>query len=147
MALKRVGQELENMCKDAPPGTSAGPVGHDLFLWQATVMGPEDSPYQGGVFFMTIYFPNDYPFKPPKLTFNTKIYHPNINCHGSVCLDILRKDWSPIISISQLLLSVLSLLACPNSDDPLVPEIARIYQTDRETFNKTAEEWTKKHAM
>ena len=53
-------------------------------------MGPPDSPFQGGVFFLTIHFPTDYPFKPPKVAFTTKIYHPNINSNGSICLDILR---------------------------------------------------------
>lgn len=64
-----------------------------MFTWQATIMGPGDSPYQGGVFFLTIKFPTDYPFKPPKVQFNTKIYHPNINASGGICLDILKDQW------------------------------------------------------
>jgi ubiquitin-protein ligase len=71
----------------------AQPVGEDMFTWQATIMGPGDSPYQGGVFFLTIKFPTDYPFKPPKVQFNTKIYHPNINAAGGICLDILKDQW------------------------------------------------------
>ena len=68
-------------------------MGDDMFTWQATIMGPGDSPYQGGVFFLTIKFPTDYPFKPPKVQFNTKIYHPNINASGGICLDILKDQW------------------------------------------------------
>ncbi len=64
-------------------------------------MGPPDSPYQGGVFFLTIHFPSDYPFKPPKIAFTTRIYHPNINSNGSICLDILRSQWSPALTISK----------------------------------------------
>lgn len=64
-------------------------------------MGPPDSPYQGGVFFLTIHFPTDYPFKPPKVAFTTRIYHPNINSNGSICLDILRSQWSPALTISK----------------------------------------------
>ncbi|RXM34651.1 Ubiquitin-conjugating enzyme E2 D4 [Acipenser ruthenus] len=64
-------------------------------------MGPSDSPYQGGVFFLTIHFPTDYPFKPPKVAFTTKIYHPNINSNGSICLDILRSQWSPALTVSK----------------------------------------------
>jgi len=64
-------------------------------------MGPPDSPYQGGVFFLTIHFPTDYPFKPPKVAFSTRIYHPNINSNGSICLDILRAQWSPALTISK----------------------------------------------
>lgn len=64
-------------------------------------MGPPESPYQGGVFFLTIHFPTDYPFKPPKVAFTTRIYHPNINSNGSICLDILRSQWSPALTISK----------------------------------------------
>ncbi|KAG8227701.1 hypothetical protein J437_LFUL007983, partial [Ladona fulva] len=158
MALKRINkasflmytivlQELQDLGRDPPAQCSAGPVGDDLFHWQATIMGPPDSPYQGGVFFLTIHFPTDYPFKPPKVAFTTRIYHPNINSNGSICLDILRSQWSPALTISKVLLSICSLLCDPNPDDPLVPEIARIYKTDREKYNELAREWTRKYAM
>uniref|UniRef100_A0A8C8DNP2 UBC core domain-containing protein n=1 Tax=Oryzias sinensis TaxID=183150 RepID=A0A8C8DNP2_9TELE len=113
--------------------------------WNST--GSPDSPYQGGVFFLTIHFPTDYPFKPPKVAFTTRIYHPNINSNGSICLDILRSQWSPALTISKVLLSICSLLCDPNPDDPLVPEIARIYKTDPVRYNKTAQDWTQKYAM
>lgn len=64
-------------------------------------MGPSDSPYSGGVFFLAIHFPTDYPFKAPKVNFTTRIYHPNINSNGSICLDILRDQWSPALTISK----------------------------------------------
>jgi len=147
MALKRINKELMDLGRDPPAQCSAGPVGDDLFHWQATIMGPPDSPYQGGVFFLTIHFPTDYPFKPPKVAFTTRIYHPNINSNGSICLDILRSQWSPALTISKVLLSICSLLCDPNPDDPLVPEIARIYKTDREKYNELAKEWTRKYAM
>ncbi|KAK2117021.1 hypothetical protein P7K49_003907 [Saguinus oedipus] len=91
MALKRIQKELSDLQRDPPAHCSAGPVGDDLFHWQATIMGPPDSAYQGGVFFLTVHFLTDYPFKPPKIAFTTKIYHPNINSNGSICLDILSK--------------------------------------------------------
>ena len=131
MALKRIQKELVDFNKDPPASISAGPVNDDLFHWQATIMGPPDSPYQGGVFFLNVHFPTDYPFKPPKCTFTTKIYHPNINGNGSICLDILKDQWSPALTISKVLLSIESLLTDPNPDDPLVPEIANIYKQDR----------------
>ena len=110
-------------------------------------MGPSDSPYDGGVYFLSIHFPADYPFKPPKINFTTKIYHPNINANGGICLDILKDQWSPALTISKVLLSVCSLLTDPNPDDPLVPEIANIYKNNRSAYNATAKEWTRKYAM
>uniref|UniRef100_G1TNF3 UBC core domain-containing protein n=1 Tax=Oryctolagus cuniculus TaxID=9986 RepID=G1TNF3_RABIT len=122
MALKRIQKELSDLQRDPPAHCSAGPVGDDLFHWQATIMGPPDSAYQGGVFFLTVHFPTDYPFKPPKIAFTTKIYHPNINSNGSICLDILRSQWSPALTLSK--------------DDPLVPDIAQIYKSDKEKYNR-----------
>ena len=146
MALKRITKELRDITLDPPAGCSAGPVGDDNFHWQATIMGPNDSPFAGGLFFLTIHFPTDYPFKPPKMAFTTRIYHPNINSNGSICLDILRSQWSPALTVSKVLLSILSLLTDPNPDDPLVPEIARQYKTDRKKYNAEAKEWTNKYA-
>ena len=146
-ALKRIQKELADFNKDPPANCSAGPVNdNDMFHWQATIMGPGDSPYQGGVFFLNIHFPTDYPFKPPKCTFTTKIYHPNINSNGSICLDILKDQWSPALTIGKVLLSISSLLTDPNPDDPLVPEIANVYKTNRAQYEATAKEWTKKYA-
>merc|ERR1712136_230950 len=108
--------------------------------------GPQDSPYSGGVFFMNINFPSDYPFKPPKVHFTTKIYHCNVNSNGDICLDILKDQWSPALTISKVLLSISSLLTDPNPDDPLVPEIANQFKVNRAKFDHTAREWTKKYA-
>lgn len=148
MALKRIQKELIDLGKDPPTNCSAGPLDEkDQFHWQATIMGPDDSPYAGGVYFLNVHFPTDYPFKPPKVTFTTRIYHPNINSNGSICLDILKDQWSPALTISKVLLSISSLLTDPNPDDPLVPEIAHIYKQDKAKYEATAREWTRKYAM
>ena len=109
-------------------------------------MGPEDSPYQGGIFFLNIHFPTNYPFKPPKCTFTTRIYHPNINSSGSIYLDILKDQWNPTLNIGNVLSSISSLLMNPNLDDPILPEIANIYKTDKKKYEMIAKEWTKKFA-
>ncbi|RXI04002.1 hypothetical protein DVH24_038276 [Malus domestica] len=147
MASKRINKELKDLQKDPPASCSAGPVADDMFHWQATIMGPGDSPFSGGVFLVSIHFPPDYPFKPPKVAFRTKVYHPNINSNGSICLDILKEQWSPALTISKVLLSICSLLTDPNPDDPLVPEIAHMYKTDRQKYEATARSWTQKYAM
>lgn len=147
VALKRIQKELLAMNQDPPAQCSAGPVSENMFHWQATIMGPEDSPYQGGVFFLSIHFPSNYPYKPPKISFTTRIFHPNISKNGSICLDILSSEWSPALTISNVLLSICSLLCDPNPDDPLVPEIAKVYRKDIRQYNKLAREWTERYAM
>jgi len=92
-------------------------------------LGPTDPPNSGGVFFLAIHFPTDFPAKPPKINFTTRIYHPNINSNGIISLDILRDQWTPVLTISD-----------PNPDDPLVPEIAHVYKTDRTRYDATARE-------
>ena len=148
MSLKRINKELQDLTKDPLTNCSARPVDEqNLFNWQGTIMGPDDSPYESGTFYLDIHFPTNYPFKPPKITFTTKIYHPNINSNGDICLDILKDQWSPALTISKVLLSISSLLCDPNPADPFVPEIARLYKTDRAMYEATAKEWTQKYAM
>lgn len=150
-ALKRINKEYKDMKREvasgSPSGCTAEPVGSDLFHWKGQIKGPGDSPYEGGSFDLTIRFPIDYPFKPPKVAFITRIYHPNIAPNGGICLDILKQQWSPALTISKVLLSICSLLTDPNPKDPLVPEIARIFEKDRAKYDKTAREWTAKHAI
>ena len=147
-AIKRIQKELIDLGKDPPDNCSAGPIDEkDQYHWQATIMGPDESPYTGGIFFLNIHFPTDYPFKPPKINFTTRIYHPNINSNGSICLDILKEQWSPALTITKVLLSLSSLLNDANPDDPLVPEIAQIYKNDKPKYEATAREWTRKYAM
>eukprot|EP01083_Nonionella_stella_P037194 101407_1 len=145
MALRRITKELKDLESEPLTNISAGPMS-DLFNWNATIMGPPDSPYDGGVFFLEIRFPPDYPFKPPKCKFTTKIYHCGINHNGSISLDILHDNWSPALTIYKVLLSIQSLLTDPNPHDPLVPDIAKQYKTDRFLHDLTAEEWTQKYA-
>eukprot|EP00249_Psilotum_nudum_P031989 c47060_g1_i1 orf=475-1020(-) len=146
-SAKRIQKELTEISLDPPSNCSAGPKGDNLFEWVSTIMGPSGSPYQGGVFFLDISFPSDYPFKPPKVVFKTRIYHCNINSSGQICLDILKDNWSPALTISKVLLSLCSLLTDANPYDPLVGSIARQYLMDRAAHDKTAVEWTRRFAQ
>ncbi|MES1903146.1 MAG: Ubiquitin-conjugating enzyme E2 D2 [Paramarteilia canceri] len=145
-STKRLFKEIEDIRRDPPHNISAGPKGDDCLTWSATITGPKESPYESGVFKLDITFPTDYPFKPPKVHFVTKIYHPNINSNGAICIDILRSKWSPALTISKVLLSISSLMADPNPDDPLVPEIANLYKTKYDKFVLKAKEFTEKYA-
>jgi ubiquitin-conjugating enzyme E2 D/E len=146
MALKRLQKELTEIQKDTPVNCSAGPCNNDLLNWEATIIGPTETPYEGGIFKLKILFPADYPFKPPKITFETRIYHPNINGTGGICLDILKDQWSPALNITKVLLSICSLLDEPNPDDPLMPEIAQLFKSNKAEFTRIAREHTLKYA-
>ena len=144
--IKRLRKELDDMQKDAVSNLSAGPVNDNLFEWEVFILGPIETPYEGGVFNLSISIPSNYPFKPPMVIFKTKIYHPNINIAGSICLDILKDQWSPALNISKVLLSICSLLSDPNPNDPLAPDIANIYKTNKEQFDINAREFTLRYA-
>lgn len=146
MALRRINKEITDLKVDPPANCSAGPLGNDMYQWEAVIMGPEDSPYSGGIFNLHIQFPVDYPFKPPHIKFVTKIFHPNINSAGMICLDILKTQWSPALTISKVLLSICSLLTDPNPKDPLAPDVATLYINNIEEFNKEAKRWTLMYA-
>ncbi|EGD78793.1 ubiquitin protein ligase [Salpingoeca rosetta] len=148
MVGARVIKELRTLRRDPVPLCSVGAhEDGDLSHWTALMLGPPGTPYEGGVFQLDIKLPEQYPLKPPAVRFITKIYHPNINAGGGICLDILKSEWSPALQVSRVILSICSLLCEPNPDDPLVPEIARVYIKDREAFNKTARGWTSIHAL
>lgn len=126
-ASKRIQKELAEISLDPPCNCSAGPKGDNIFEWVSTILGPSGSPYAGGVFFLDIHFPADYPFKPPKVAFKTRIYHCNINSNGQICLDILKDQWSPALTVSKVLLSVCSLLTDPNPRELIFDLFFRLF--------------------
>ena len=119
---------MKDITNDPPENIFASPINDDnIFKWRGTITGPPNTPYENGIFLLDITFPEDYPFKPPKIIFTTKIYHININKNGEISLDILKDNWSPALTISKALMSIYSLLKDPNTDDPLLPHIAKMY--------------------
>ena len=147
MTSKRISKELEELTCDPPSNCSAGPKGDNIYEWQATIIGPSETPYAGGIFQLEIHFPSDYPFKPPKIKFNTRIYHPNININGSICLDILNTQWSPALTVAKVLLSISSLLTDPNPDDPLDIDAANLYKKDIKKYTTIARNTTLQYAI
>ena len=120
---------------------------NDLFHWKATIIGASGSPYEGGVFLLDIQFLTGYPSIPPKITFKTKIYHPNIDSSGIIGLDILKNKWNSALTIRTVLSAISSLLTNANPDKFAIPEIANIYKTNRSQYETTVAEWILKYAI
>lgn len=101
---------------------------------------------KGGTFQLELFLPADYPMAPPKVRFLTKIYHPNIDRLGRICLDVLKDKWSPALQIRTILLSIQALLSAPNPDDPLANDVAEIWLSDETRAIQTARDWTLQYA-
>ena len=144
---KRITSEVKEMAKSPPTYCSAGPISDDLHYWSGTITGPKDSPYEGGLFHLDIVLPRDYPFSPPRVTFRTKVYHCNINESGGICLDILKDQWSPALTVNKVIISIISLLNDPNPHDPLVTDIANIYLQDKNLYLENAKKHTRIYAI
>ncbi|CAF1564244.1 unnamed protein product [Didymodactylos carnosus] len=145
MALKRITKELKAI-EEYSEYCSAAIVDDDMFHWKAVIMGPNDSPYEGGLFSLDIQFPFDYPFNPPEIKFTTKIYHPNIHTTGAICVDILRSQWDPAWTMGKLLLGICSLLTDANPNDAANARAAQYYREDQQKYDKIARWCTKKYA-
>jgi len=143
---KRIQKETERLLKNPIPGISATPHKDNLRYFDVVIAGPKDSAYEKGTFKLELFLPDDYPMVPPKVRFLTKIYHPNVDRLGRICLDILKDKWSPALQIDKVCLSIQLLLAAPNPDDPLDTKVAGHWKKDEAGAMKVAREWTKKHA-
>uniref|UniRef100_A0ABI8AEL3 UBC core domain-containing protein n=1 Tax=Felis catus TaxID=9685 RepID=A0ABI8AEL3_FELCA len=117
----------------------------NLLTWQGLIV-PDNPPYDKGAFRIEINFPAEYPFKPPKITFKTKIYHPNIDEKGQVCLPVISaENWKPATKTDQVIQSLIALVNDPQPEHPLRADLAEEYSKDRKKFCKNAEEFTKKY--
>ncbi|KAH8235832.1 hypothetical protein KR032_008688, partial [Drosophila birchii] len=146
-AIDRIRRELQIFWNEPLDGCKVD-VDSDLFTWKASITGPDNTPYEGGVFHLVLLFDEQYPYSPPKVSFLTKIYHCNIiSSTGNICLDILTSEWSPALTVSKVLLSIISLLADPNPDDPLVLPLAELYKQNREAYDANARLWTSQYAV
>ncbi|KAF2500355.1 ubiquitin-conjugating enzyme E2-16 kDa [Lophium mytilinum] len=148
-ARKRILKEYTECSNDTPPGMKINFDEQNMTEWEILMDGPEQSVYSGGHFKLRLTFPNEYPFKPPVVSFKTKIYHPNISNDdkGSMCLGMLRPDaWKPPNKVISVLHLVRTLLIEPNVDDAIEASIAGEFKDNKKGFEKTAKEWVKQYA-
>ena len=137
---RRLMRDLKRMRTDPPEGVAAEPFNNDIMQWNAAIFGPEDTPWEDGCFQLKLEFTSEYPDKAPVVKFITKIYHPNVYADGSICLDILQNQWSPMYDISAILTSIQSLLTDPNPNSPANPEASRVYKDDLAEYNRKVRE-------
>jgi len=143
MALRRLQAELAKMTDSPVPGVVARPSESNPLLWTFAIAGPAGTPYEHGVFTGELHFPREYPLVPPRMVFTPPITHPNVYPdgprRGEVCISILHagvdvtgyeraeERWSPVQSISSVLLSVVSMLADVNVESPANVEAAKMF--------------------
>ena len=132
--------------KDKVDGIDIIPNPLNFRHFDVKMKGPPDTPYEGGLFEAEILLPEDYPMSPPKILMKTKIYHPNIDKLGRICLDILKNNWTPVLQLKSVLLSLQSLMSSPDEKDFLNIEVAEKWKKDPAGAMSTAKEWTKLYA-
>ncbi|XP_059213700.1 ubiquitin-conjugating enzyme E2 L3a [Centropristis striata] len=144
---KRLGKELEEIRKSGVKHFRNLQVDDsNLLNWQGLLV-PESAPYDKGAFRIEVIFPAEYPFKPPKITFKTKIYHPNIDEKGQVCLSTISvENWKPATRMEYVIKQLACLVNSPQPEHPLRADLAEEYSKDRAKFMKNAEEFTRKHS-
>jgi len=143
---RRIIKETSRLVSEPVPGITAVPDEHNGRYFHVTIEGPKDSPFESGIFKLELYLPEDYPMAAPKVRFMTKLYHPNVDKLGRICLDILKDKWSPALQIRTVLLSIQALLSAPNPDDPLANDVAEKWKTNEEQAIETAKAWSRLYA-
>eukprot|EP00162_Nutomonas_longa_P012154 comp20936_c0_seq1/m.43713 comp20936_c0_seq1/g.43713 ORF comp20936_c0_seq1/g.43713 comp20936_c0_seq1/m.43713 type:complete len:181 (-) comp20936_c0_seq1:13-555(-) len=135
--IKKLQKELAMLMMDgAAAGVSAFPDGDNMFSWIGTIVGGKGTPYEGQEYKLSLKFPGDYPFTSPTVKFETMCFHPNVDAHGNICLDILKEKWSAIYNVKTVLLSIQSLLADPNNDSPLNAFAAQLWE-NKDEYKRT----------
>ncbi|XP_020595109.1 ubiquitin-conjugating enzyme E2-17 kDa-like [Phalaenopsis equestris] len=142
MASRRIQFELNSLRREPQTSFTIREVSEDLLHLEVTFIGPLRTPFDGGVFRISIDIPSDYPFEPPEIHFITRVFHPNINRSGIIFPNIIRRDWTPTHTISRIIPSIRSFLVEPILHNPSVPEIAQIYENDRVLYEVLARSWT-----
>ncbi|XP_015768017.1 PREDICTED: ubiquitin-conjugating enzyme E2 N-like [Acropora digitifera] len=143
---RRITKETQRLLAEPVPGIHAVPSEQNARYFKVQIEGPSQSPYENGIFHLELFLPEEYPMAAPKVRFMTKIYHPNIDKLGRICLDILKDKWSPALQIRTVLLSIQALLSAPNPDDPLANDVAEQWKENEVKAIETARCWTRQFA-
>ncbi|KAA0155963.1 hypothetical protein FNF27_00248 [Cafeteria roenbergensis] len=133
---RRLLKDLEKLRREPAHGVTAAPLEDNIMKWQALIIGPDDSPWEGGTFNLRMHFSEEYPNKAPEIVFVSSLFHPNVYKDGRICLDILQSKWSPVNTVQAVLVSIQSLLSDPNTGSPANAEAARLYDADRAEYNR-----------
>ncbi|XP_076888403.1 ubiquitin-conjugating enzyme E2 20-like isoform X1 [Bidens hawaiensis] len=136
--LKRLQSELMDLMMSGETAVSAFPEEDNIFFWKGTISGSNDTVFEGTEYKLSLSFPNDYPFKPPKVKFETGCFHPNVDVFGNICLDILQDKWSAAYDVRSILISIQSLLGEPNTSSPLNTQAAALW-SNQEEYRKMVE--------
>ncbi len=149
--LSRINADLQDLASgDIPETIIDVDINTDNILGPHYIKlkGPQDTPYQNGIFKIQLNISQTYPFQPPHLKFLTKMYHPNIAQYdGGICIDILKDQWSAALKLKSIILSISSLLENPNPRDPLEPHIADEYMNDKKSFVNNVVKYVKKYSI
>eukprot|EP00834_Sanchytrium_tribonematis_P001958 NODE_52_length_30984_cov_1.383358.p25 type:complete len:154 gc:universal NODE_52_length_30984_cov_1.383358:17601-18062(+) len=137
---RRLLQDFKKIQKEPVVGINATPDPNNILMWNAFIVGPEDTIFHQGIFKLRLEFDETYPQKAPKVSFVTKIYHPNVYDNGALCLDIIQTRWSPSYDVQSILTSVQSLLNDPNPNSPANAEAARLFQDNRPEYDRKVRE-------
>ncbi|EFJ08360.1 ubiquitin-conjugating enzyme 1, E2-like protein [Selaginella moellendorffii] len=144
-AQLRLMSDLKAIQQEPPEGCSASPQGEEnLFVWGATVFGPDETPWEGAILPLRLTFGEHYPAKPPRVRFTSEVFHPNVYSDGALCMDIIQDAWSPCHNVSTILTSIQSLLTDPNPASPANPEAAHMYQNDLQAYNRRVRQCVRK---
>lgn len=144
---KRIEKETQKLRSELPKGVLCEATPENYRYFMISMEGPPQTPYEDGIYKLELFLPEGYPMEPPKVRFLTKIYHPNIDKLGRICLDILKDKWTPALQIRTVLISVQALLSCPNPDDPLDAGVADHFKNNEKEALQVARQWNQLHAQ
>jgi ubiquitin-conjugating enzyme (huntingtin interacting protein 2) len=166
--IRRIGKEIADIRADTHSQISIEPFGEqdDVTHLRGSFPGPPGTPYEGGSYAVDVKIPTDYPFTPPVMKFETKVWHPNISSQtvsnpctitlprllilddvqGAICLDTLSSAWSPVLTVKSALLSLQQLLSTPEPKDPQDAEVAKMMMRHPAEFARVARQWAVRYA-